>query len=252
MSSQKKTTGRSWTWFHRFGSPEYFYRFAERWGPRSAVVTLLLFLTGLYWGLVIAPPDYQMGNSYRIIFIHVPAAWMSMFTYVIMAVAAGTGLIWRMKMGHIVAKASAPLGAAFTFCALVTGSLWGKPTWGTYWVWDARLTSELVLLFLYFGYIALANAIEDQKSANQAAGVLALVGLINLPIIHYSVEWWNTLHQGSTVSKLGRPSIDTRMLIPLLIMFAAFNFYYVTTLFNRVRCELVDQERRTKWVKELI
>ncbi len=175
-----------------------------------------------------------------------------MFTYVIMAVAAGTGLIWRMKMGHIVAKASAPLGAAFTFCALVTGSLWGKPTWGTYWVWDARLTSELVLLFLYFGYIALANAIEDQKSANQAAGVLALVGLINLPIIHYSVEWWNTLHQGSTVSKLGRPSIDTRMLIPLLIMFAAFNFYYVTTLFNRVRCELVDQERRTKWVKELI
>ncbi len=193
-----------------------------------------------------------MGNSYRIIFIHVPNAWMSMFTYVVMAVAAGTGLIWRMKMGHVVARACAPLGAVFTFCALVTGSLWGKPTWGTYWVWDARLTSELILLFLYFGYMALNVAIEDRNSANRAAAVLALVGLVNIPIIHFSVEWWNTLHQGSTVTKLGRPSIDVQMLIPLLIMFVAINFYFFSALLNRVRCELLDQERRTQWVKDIV
>ena len=146
----------------------------------------------------------------------------------------------------------APIGAAFTFCALVTGSLWGKPTWGTYWESDARMMSELVLLFLYFGYMALINAIEDPKSASRAGAILALVGIVNLPIIHYSVEWWNTLHQGSTVTKLGRPSMDTRMLIPLLIMFVAFNFYFVSTLFNRVRLLLLDQERKTKWVQEVI
>jgi heme exporter protein C len=175
-----------------------------------------------------------------------------MFTYVVMAFAAATGLIWHMKLGHAVARACAPIGAGFTFCALVTGSLWGKPTWGTYWIWDARLTSELVLLFLYFGYMALISAIEDKRTASRAAALLAIVGVVNIPIIHYSVEWWNTLHQGSTVTKLGRPSMDIQMLIPLLIMFTAINFYFVSSLFNRVRCELLDQERQTRWVRELV
>ncbi len=193
-----------------------------------------------------------MGDSYRIIFIHAPSAWMSMFTYVVMAVAGATGLIWRIKLGHAVARACAPLGAVFTFCALVTGALWGKPTWGTYWIWDARLTSELVLLFLYFGYMALISAIEDKRTASRAAALLAVVGLVNIPIIHYSVEWWNTLHQGSTVTRLARPAMDIEMLIPLLIMFAAINFYFIASLFNRVRCELLDQERQTQWVKNLV
>ncbi len=213
---------------------------------------MLLFLIGLYYGLVVAPADYQMGDSYRILFVHVPTAWMSMFAYVVMATAAATGLVWRMKLAHALARSCAPLGAAFTFCALLSGSLWGKPTWGTYWIWDARLTSELVLLFLYFGYMALISAIDDRRTASRAAALLALVGLVNIPIIHYSVEWWNTLHQGSTVMKLGRPTIDTEMLIPLLIMFAAINFYFVASLLNRVRAELLDQERHTQWVRNAL
>jgi heme exporter protein C len=253
-SSEQTRSGVSggWLWFHRFGSPAYFYGFATKWSKWIGWLALLVFAAGLYGGLIVAPPDYQMGDSYRIIYIHVPSAWMSMFTYVVMAVAAATGLIWHMKLGDAVARACAPLGAAFTFCALVTGSLWGRPTWGTYWVWDARLTSELVLMFLFFGYMALANAIEDRRSASRAAALLALVGLINLPIIHYSVEWWNTLHQGSTVTRMGRPTMDTRMLIPLLTMFVAFKLYFFTAMFNRVRCELLDQERRTKWVAEVV
>ena len=252
MASASKTPSSRWAWFHRFGSPAYFYHFATRWGKWCGIITALLFVIGLYLGLVVAPPDYQMGDSYRIIFIHVPSAWMSMSTYAFMAICAGIGLVWHMKLADIVAQACAPIGAAFTFCALVTGSLWGKPTWGTYWESDARMMSELVLLFLYFGYIALVNAIEDKKTASKAGAVLALVGVVNLPIIHYSVEWWNTLHQGSTVTKLGRPSMSTSMLIPLLIMFVAFNFYFVTTLFSRIRLLLLDQERRTKWAQEVI
>ncbi len=193
-----------------------------------------------------------MGHSYRIIFIHAPTAWMSLFTYVVMAAAAAAGLIWRIKLGHAVARGCAPLGAAFTLCALVTGSLWGKPTWGTYWIWDARLTSELILLFLYFGYMALTGAIEDRATGSRAGALLAMVGLVNIPVIHYSVEWWNTLHQGATVMKLGRPSMDIQMLTPLLIMFAAINFYFAAALLNRVQCELLDQERQTQWVKDRI
>ena len=236
----------------KFDSSVTFYGFAENWASRFGWVALGLFITGLYLGLVVAPPDYQMGNSYRIIFIHVPSAWMSMFIYVVMAIAAATGLIWKMKLGFMVSKSCAPIGALFTFCALVTGSLWGKPTWGTYWIWDARLTSELVLLFLYLGSIALSNAIEDKKAASQAAAILALVGVINIPIIHYSVEWWNTLHQGSTVTKLGRPTMDTAMLIPLLVMFLAVNFYFIASLLNRVQLELLSQERQTNWVKRIV
>ena len=233
------------------GSPSWFYYFASRWTPVFAVLALLFLVAGLYLGLVVAPPDYQMGDSYRILFIHVPSAWMSMFVYVLMAACAGVGLIWRIKMGHVVARSCAPLGAAFTFCALVTGSLWGKPTWGAYWVWDARLTSELILLFLYFGYMALAGAFEERDKGSRAAALVALVGVVNIPIIHFSVEWWNTLHQGATVTRLGRPSMDVDMLIPLLIMFASINFYFVACLFNRVCCELLISERRTRWVGEI-
>jgi len=249
---QKKITSSIWLWFYHFSSPAYFYHFSEKWGKIFGWFALILFVLGLYMGLVKAPPDYQMEDSYRIIFIHVPSAWMSIFTYMVMAGAATTSLIWHMKIGDAIARAGAPIGAAFTFCALVTGSLWGKPTWGTYWIWDARLTSELILLFLYFGYIALSTAIEDSRTASRAAGILAIVGLVNLPIIHYSVKWWNTLHQGATITKFGRPTIDIRMLIPLLIMFAAFNFYYLATLLSRARYELLYQERRTKWVQEVV
>jgi heme exporter protein C len=168
-----------------------------------------------------------------------------------MASAGACGLIWHVKLADIVARACAPLGAWFTFLALFTGSLWGKPMWGTYWVWDARLTSELILLFLYLGYIALQGAIDDRRTAARAGAILAIVGTVNIPIVHYSVEWWNTLHQGPTVSKLDAPSMDTSMLIPLLIMALAYNLYFVAVLFERVRCEILEFERNTNWVKEL-
>jgi heme exporter protein C len=209
-------------------------------------------LIGLVWGLVIAPPDYQQGQSYRIIFIHVPSAWMSMFVYAILASAGAVALIWRVKLAEVVGTASAPLGAAFTFLALVTGSLWGKPMWGTWWVWDARLTSELLLLFLYLGYIALESAIEDKRKASRAAAVLALVGVVDLPIIHYSVYWWNTLHQPATVSKLAAPSMHPSMLMPLLIMAIAFTLFYVCLLLIRSRTELLERERGNPWVQEVL
>jgi heme exporter protein C len=220
--------------------------------PWLAFSCAALFAWGLYGGLVQAPADYQQGESFRIIYVHVPSAWMSMFVYVVLAVAGAMTLIWRLKVADVVARASAPLGASFTFLALVTGSVWGKPMWGTWWVWDARLTSELILLFLYLGYMALLGAIADRRMASRAAAVLAIVGVVNLPIIHYSVEWWNTLHQGPTVTKLDSPSIHVSMLIPLLVMFAAFQLYYFTVMLMRARCELLDQERRASWVAELV
>ena len=239
-------------WFHGFGSPERFDRFAQKALPWFGWSAGLLLLTGLIGGLFYAPTDYQQGESFRIIYVHVPAAWMALFTYVVMASAGAVTLIWRMKLADAVARASAPLGASFTFVALVTGALWGKPMWGTYWVWDGRLTSFLILLFLYLGYIALVNAIIDRRTASRAGAMLALVGVVNLPIIHFSVEWWNTLHQGATVSKLDAPSMDTSMLIPLLIMFFGFQLYYFAVMLMRVRNELLDTERRTKWVENLL
>ena len=239
-------------WFHRIASLRNFYRLAEILLPWLAVLCAGLIAVGLYKGLFVAPTDYEQGESYRIIYVHVPSAWMSMFIYVVMACASATSLIWRMKLGFVVARASAPIGAAFTFCALITGSLWGKPTWGTYWIWDARLTSELVLLFLYLGYIALTNAIENRRAAAQAGGILSLVGVVNIPIIHYSVVWWNTLHQGSTVSQFGKPTMDTSMLIPLLIMFIAANLYYAAIMLIRAKSILLDEERQTSWVRNLV
>jgi heme exporter protein C len=236
--------------FHKYASPMHFYAWSLAATPWFAAVTVVLFAAGLAGGLLFAPADYQQGESFRIIYVHVPSAWMSLFVYMVMASAGALGLIWHVKLGDIIARASAPLGAWFTFLALVTGSLWGKPMWGTYWVWDARLTSELILLFLYLGYISLQGAIEDRRVAARAGAILALVGTVNIPIIHYSVEWWNTLHQGPTVTKFDAPSIDTSMLIPLLIMSLAFTLYYFTVVLARARCEILEFERNTAWVRE--
>ncbi len=241
-----------WQFFHRLASPKYFYDISGRLIPWFGGAALLLMVTGLYLGLFVAPPDYQQGESYRIMFIHVPSAWMSLFIYVVMATAGAIGLIWKIKLADVIAASSAPLGASFTFLALVTGSLWGKPMWGTYWVWDARLTSELILLFLYLGFMALQSAIEDKRTAARAGAVLALVGVVNIPIIHFSVEWWNTLHQGPTVTKFGAPSIAISMLIPLLVMAVAFMLYYATTVLMRARGEVLDRERSSSWVQELV
>lgn len=239
-------------WFHKFGSPPHFYRIAGNWLPWLGAIFLLLLVAGVYGGLVLAPPDYQQGDSYRIIFIHVPSAWMSLFIYMVMAACGVVILVWRMKIAEIVLISSAPIGASFTFLALATGSLWGKPMWGTWWVWDARLTSELILLFLYLGVIGLHGAIEDKRVATRAIAILAIVGMVNIPIIHYSVEWWNSLHQGPTVTKFDKPSIHWSMLIPLLLMALAFQVYYLLTLFQSCRAELLQRERNSKWVEELI
>jgi heme exporter protein C len=241
-----------WTFFHKLGSPPYFYRFAGRLIPWLGWICVGLLVAGLYGGLVLAPPDYQQGDSYRIIFIHVPSAWMSLFIYVLMAVTGAVGLIWRIKVAEAIAAASAPVGAWFTFLALITGSIWGKPMWGTYWVWDARLTSELILLFLYLGVIGLHSAIEDRRTASRATAVLSLVGLVNIPIIHFSVEWWNTLHQGATITKLGAPSLHLSMLLPLLIMALGFKLYYFMVLLMRSRVEVLERERGSAWVREVV
>jgi heme exporter protein C len=240
-----------WNWLHRLSSPPNFYRFA---GPASrwlGWLSLALLLPGIYLSLLASPPDYQQGESVRIMYVHVPAAWLSMFAYVSMAGAAVIGMVWRIKVTDAFVRAAAPIGAAFTFLALVTGSLWGKPMWGTWWIWDARLTSELILLFLYLGFIALQSAIEDRDMAGRAGAILLLVGVVNIPIIHYSVVWWNTLHQGATVTKFDKPSIDWRMLLPLLTMALAFTVYFFSAVLRRTRCEILERERHSEWVREL-
>jgi len=240
-----------WQSFHALGSPPRFYRLARTLTPWLATLSLVAIAVGAYLGLVVAPADYQQGESYRIMFVHVPSAWMSLFVYMVMAGAGLVALVWRMKLAEIVAVSSAPIGATFTLLALVTGSLWGKPMWGTWWVWDARLTSELVLLFLYLGVIALNGAIEDRRTGARAVAILALVGVVNIPIIHYSGEWWNTLHQGPTVTKFSAPSIHVSMLVPLLVMAVGFKLYYVLVLLMRARCELLERERGSQWVANL-
>ena len=241
-----------WSFFHKLSSPKYYYEWSGKWIPWLGALTILLMLVGLYGGLIKAPTDYQQGESYRIIFIHVPAAWMSMFVYGVMAVAGFVALVWKTKISEIVVSECAVIGAVFTALALITGMLWGKPTWGTYWQWDARLTSELILLFLYSGVIAIHSAIEDPRVAAKAASVLAIVGVINIPIIHYSVTWWNSLHQPNMELVSETPSMHPSMLMPLLIMAIAFKMYFVWLLFIRVRNEIISRERSTNWVKKLI
>jgi heme exporter protein C len=233
------------------GSPRYFYGVAGKLIPWFMVTFLITLLLGLYYSFA-APPDYQQGESYRIMYIHVPAAWMSMFIYVVMAVSGLISLVWRIKMTEVIVISSATVGASFTFLALATGSLWGKPMWGAWWVWDARLTSELLLLFLYLGIIALHSAIEDKRVAARAVSILALVGVVNIPIIHYSVEWWNTLHQPASITKMGKPSMDMSMLVPLLVMAISFKLYYGAVVLMRARAEIVERERNARWVQDMV
>lgn len=238
----------NWTWFHRFGSPPHFYRIAGKMIPWFAWLAVATGIAGLIGGLGTAPADYQQGEGYRIIFVHVPAAVLSTMAYAVMAAAAGVGLIWRMTVAHAVAASCAGIGASFTVVALVTGSLWGRPMWGTYWEWDPRLTSELVLLFLYLGYMGLRGAIDDTARADRASAVLALVGVINLPIIHYSVDWWNSLHQGHTLLKMGKASMPPSMLIPLLLMMLAFMVYFAAIMLVRARGEVLKRDRNARWI----
>jgi len=237
--------------FHKYAAPENFYRLSCTLAPWFGWASLLLIIGGLTGGLYLSPPDYQQGESVRIIYIHVPSAWMSLFVYMVMAGASFVGFVWKVKFADAVARASAPLGASFTFLALATGSLWGKPMWGTWWVWDARLTSELILLFLYLGYMALQSAIEDHRMAARAGAVLAMIGVVNIPIIHYSVEWWSTLHQGATVTKMDAPSIHVSMLIPLLLMAVAFKCFYASMVLVRARSEILMFERNSSWASKL-
>ncbi len=241
-----------WKIVYKLASPRTCYEWAGKLLPWVTGVLLVITIYGLIGGLYLAPPDYQQGNVYRIIFLHVPAAVWSLGVYTIMAVAALIFLVWKIKVADIIAKLSAPIGAIFTLLALITGSIWGKPTWGTWWIWDARLTSELILLFIYSGIIALRTAIPEPQLASQVSGILTLVGLINLPVIHFSVDWWQTLHQGASILKFGSPSIAPSMLHPLLVMLTAFFFYYLLLLLLGLRYELLKHEQRTSWVKDIL
>ena len=242
-----------WTWLYKLGSPRWFYGLSTRFMPWIAVSTLLLLACGLFWGLLLAPPDYQMGHNYRIIYIHVPAAILAMNAYVLMAVMSAIVLIWKIKMADMVAKSCAPIGALLTALALATGSLWGIPTWGTWWIWDARLTSTLILLFLYVGVMALRGAYGNSDSGSKACAVLVLVGVVNIPIIKYSVEWWNTLHQpASSLSMSSEAANPPEVWIPAF--FTGFGMFgiFLLSLIMRTRNEILLRERRSGWVRELL
>ena len=232
-------TAQSIRWFW-YASPQAFFPLAGRIARICAVLAGIFALAGLYVGLFVAPTDAQQGEVYRIIFIHVPAAWMSMFIYVVMAFWSAVGFAMQTRLSAMMARALAPTGALFTFIALWTGSLWGKPTWGTWWVWDARLTSELILLFLYFGFMALQAAIDDRRRADRAGALLAIVGVVNIPIIYFSVQWWNTLHQGASVSLSRAPSMAATMFTGMILMALAFWMYSIAVAMVRVRCEIVE------------
>lgn len=236
----------------RFLSPKIFYATTTPFLPWMMLIFILCFTYGLVAGLFIAPADYQQGDGFRIIYVHVPSAFAAMAIYLVMACCAFIVLVWRVKIAAICMTCSAPIGASFTLLALVTGSIWGKPMWGTWWIWDARLTSVLILFFLYLGFITLQSVISDQQSRERAGAVIALVGIINLPIIHYSVIWWNTLHQGPTISQFAAPSIAASMLYPLLAMIGAFMLFYKLILLFRMRNQILLREMKTQWVKEVL
>jgi len=226
---------------HWFANPLRFQRLADTIYPYVLAATLILAAVGLYGGLVLAPMDYQQGDAYRIIFVHVPAAWMAHFVYLTLAVAAVASIVWRHPLADLYGRAAAPVGAVFCLLALVTGSIWGKPMWGTWWVWDARLTSMLILFFLYLGYSALADAFDDPARGARAAAILALVGSVNLPIIKFSVDWWNTLHQPATVMRLDGPAIHGSMLWPLLTLAVAFKLYFISVVILRIRAAITER-----------
>ncbi len=229
--------------WYKYASPANFYPVAGKLIPWFAIPAAILFVVGLYVGFFVAPTDFQQGDVYRIIFIHVPAAWMGMFLYLLLALYAGIGWAFNARLSAMMASSISFTGAMFTFLSLVTGSLWGKPTWGTWWVWDARMTSTLILMFLYVGFISLQAAIDDPRRADRAGAVLALVGVINIPIIYFSVQWWNTLHQGATIRILNKPTMAPPMLAAMLIMLAACWLYSIAIVLYRLRCIIVEREQ---------
>src|SRR5947207_15041870 len=229
--------------WYKYAAPANFYPLAGKMIPVFSVVTVLLFIIGLYVGFFVAPTDFQQGDAYRIIFIHVPAAWMGMFLYVLMAIYAGLGWAFNARLSSMMASAIATTGAMFTLVSLVSGAFWGKPTWGTWWVWDARMTSTLILLFLYIGFISLQAAIDDRRRADRAGAILAIVGVINVPIIYFSVQWWNTLHQGATIRLLNKPTMAPPMLAAMFIMLAACWLYSVAVVLARLRCIILEREQ---------
>lgn len=238
-------------WFHQLGSPPYFDRFAARWAPWCFAAAVVTMAVGIYGALFQVPADYQQGDSFRILYIHVPSAWMSLFVYGLMALYAAIALVWRIKLCEILAMACAPVGAAFTVITLATGSIWGKPMWGTWWDWDPRLTSELILLFLYLGVMGLYGAIEEGRAAARAACLLAIVGVVMLPIIRYSVDWWNSLHQGQTIRVLGKSSMDPSMIPPLVWLLIGTKFWFAGSLLTRARADNLQRESGKDWVARL-
>lgn len=236
---------------HKYANPRRFLKIASAIYPWSAGLTAILLIVGLYLGLFVSPQDYQQGDTVRIMFVHVPAAWMALGIYTMMAISSAVGLIWKHPVADLSAKAAAPIGACFTFLALITGSLWGQPMWGTYWVWDARLTSMLILLFLYLGYMAIWHSFDDPSKASKAAAILALVGVINIPVIKFSVDWWNTLHQPASVATLSGPKIHSSILTPLLIMGCAYMSLFITLLILRVKTEIIERRLRILRISEM-
>ena len=230
---------------HRFANPARFMRIAEPILPWTSVGALAAILLALYFGIFNSPADYQQGETVRIMYVHVPAAWMALFTYTVMALASGSFLIWKHPLADLSAQAAAPIGAGFTAIALVTGALWGQPMWGTWWVWDARLTSVLILFFLYLGYMALVNGFDDPERGSRMGAILALVGFVNVPIIKFSVDWWNTLHQPASISRLDAPAIDPSMLTPLLLMAIGFKLFFISILIVRIKIQLLKKRIRS-------
>lgn len=243
---------RLWRYLHRFTSPPVFERWARRLSPWFYGIALLLMVVGIYWALVKVPADYLQGESYRILFIHVPSAWMSMFVYVAMAVSAFFAVVWRTKLAEWMVISAAPIGAGFTAITLASGSIWGRPTWGVWWTWDARLTSELVLLFVYLGIMGLYAAFEDRRQGARAASFMTLVGLVNLPIIHYSVVWANTLHQGATIKLVGKSTMDESMIMPLVLMTIATKLWFVASWFARSRQTMLNAEIDKSWAQPFL
>ncbi len=241
-----------WTWFHKWGSPKWFYDMSKPWSFWLGLLSIITLSVGVVWGLAFAPSDYQMGNSYRIIFVHVPAAFSAQSIYMGMAVLGIIGFVWKMKMSFMMAKVLAPIGCSLAILAFITGAIWGAPTWGTPWVWDARIISVLVMVLLYFGVIAIHYVIDNQTNADKAAAVLTILGTINIPIIKYSVEWWNTLHQPSSIKLTEKPAMPPEMFIPLFIMIFGFYFFIGYLSLVRGRAELLERERRAGWVKDEI
>ena len=244
----------SWitTWFHRFGSPKWFYQVTSGWITPLAILSIATLLTGSIWGLLYAPADYLQGNSYRIIFVHVPSAFLAQSIYIVMAIAALIYCVWRMTLADYIIRASATIGATMTLLALVSGAVWGKPTWGTWWQWDARITTMCILLLLYLGIIIIRQSITNQRSAAFATALLALLGVINIPLIKYSVDWWFTLHQPASLTLTKKPSMATSMLIPLLIMIVGFYFFYGWSLLIRLRSLILTNARQSRWIDRYI